>query len=272
MKKVLMVFDGQHFSRGAFDFVCHLNEIKPILVTGVFLPSIDYTSTVVYYLGMEGPIYYPMLEREDELIADNIEKFKSLCEKNDISYRVHETIEGTILAGIKHETRYADLLILSSELFYNNLGSGTQKEYIHDTAHNAECPVLLLPEDFEFPQSIVLAYDGSISSAFAIKQFAYLFPELCSLDTTLVYASARDNGLPDYDYIKEFAASHFSSLNFLKLDVDPKHYFSTWLDETGPALLVGGGYGRSLVSEMFKKSFISGIVKERHLPVFVAHK
>lgn len=272
MKKVLLVFDGQHFSKGSFDFACHLNETQPILLIGIFLPSIDYTSTVIYYLGIEGPIYYPMLDSEVEVIAENIDKFKSLCEKNGISYRVHETIEGGILEGIRKETRYADLLILSSQLFYSNLGQGTQKEYLQDTTHNAECPVLLLPEQYKFPKSIVLAYDGSASSVYAIKQFAYLFPQLTSLETILVYASAHEGTLPRFDYIKELAAKHFSSLSFLKLEIDPKHYFKTWIEEAGPALLVSGAYGRSLVSELFKKSFIHEVIKDHSMPVFIAHK
>jgi len=267
-----MVFDGQHFSKGAFDFACRLNEAEPILLTGIFLPSIDYTSTIVYYMGIESPLYYPMLDSEDEMIAENIKKFKALCEKNNISYRVHEKIAGTILDGIRHETRYADLLILSSELFYINLGTGTQNEYLHNTAHNAECPVLLVPEKYQYPSSVVLAYDGSASSIFAIKQFAYLFPQLTSLNTILVYVSAKGDDLPDSDYVKEFTARHFPSLSFLKLDIDPKHYFNTWLQEAGSSILVTGAYGRSLVSEIFKRSFVSEIIKDNSMPVFVAHK
>ena len=106
-----------------------------------------------------------------------------------------------------------------------------------------------MPEKYDFPKSIILAYDGSESSVFAIIQFAYLFPELATLNAILVYASEREDSLPRFDYIKELAAQHFSSLSFLKLDVDPKHYFNTWLVESGPALLVSGAYGRSLASE-----------------------
>ena len=37
MKKVVIAFDGNHFSEGAFEFVRRLNELQPILLTGVFL-------------------------------------------------------------------------------------------------------------------------------------------------------------------------------------------------------------------------------------------
>lgn len=272
MKKVLLVFDGQHFSKGAFDFACRLNESHPILLTGLFLPSTDYTSMIVYYLGMENPIYAPFPDSETEIINENIEKFKALCEKNHIEYRVHDGSEGSILNTIQKETRYSDLLLLSSELFYSNLGSYTQKEYIRDTTHNAECPVVLVPEQMHYPRSIVLAYDGSESSVFSIKQFAYLFPELTSMSTIMVYASEKKREMPDFEYIKEFAARHFPTLSFVKPDTDPRQYFSSRMHGAGPTLLVSGAYGRSLMSEMFKKSFIQEIIKEHKLPVFVAHQ
>ena len=38
--------------------------------------------------------------------------------------------------------------------------------------HDAECPVLIVPEDCPFPVNVILAYDGSDDSVFAMKQFA----------------------------------------------------------------------------------------------------
>ena len=39
MKKILIAFDGTHFSDGAFEFARRVNELQPILLTGVFLPQ-----------------------------------------------------------------------------------------------------------------------------------------------------------------------------------------------------------------------------------------
>jgi hypothetical protein len=37
MKKILLAFDGEHFSEGAFEFASSLNRKERILLTGVFL-------------------------------------------------------------------------------------------------------------------------------------------------------------------------------------------------------------------------------------------
>ena len=272
MKKVLIVFDGEHFSKGAFDFACHMNETNQILLVGLFLPSVDYTDVMLYYLGgMAGPLYPTSLETDTTAIAQNVDIFKALCLKNKIEYRVHTEIVGTILEGIQKETRYADLLIIGEELFYNNLGSSSQEVYLKDTMHRAECPVIVVPETYIFPNSLIMAYDGTQSSIYAIKQFINIFPEMLTIKTLIVYSSTKKDDIPDIDYMEEFAARHFKDLTFFKLEADPEKYFNTWMMDRGSAMLVTGSYGRSSLSEIFKKNFVTDIIKDHKLPVFITH-
>lgn len=273
MEKIMMIFDGRHFSQSAFNFALHLHELRPALFTGVFTPSKEYEHQAIYNTGPETLVYNTIPDvAEEKMMQENVEQFKSLSEKNGIPYRVHENTEGSILDHIRLETRYSDILILSAELYYANLGKKASHRYMRDAIHHAECPVLVLPELCPFPKSVVLAYDGSASSVFAIKQFAHLFPDLAQSETILVFSSERTSSLPDFDYIKEYAANHYTSLSFLKLDLDPTQYFNTWINETGPAILISGAYSRTRVSELFKKSFVSEMIKEHKLPVFISHK
>jgi len=272
VKKVLIVFDGEHFSKGAVDFAYKMNETSPILLVGIFLPSVDYTDVMLYYIGgMAGPLYIPSLDSDANSIEDNIEKFKAICIKYHIEFRVHDLVNGPIIEAIKKETRYSDVFVLGNELYYSNLGLSSKETYLRDTLHNAECPILLIPENSVFPQSVILAYDGTQTSVYAIKQYAYLFPELTNLSTLIVYASDKKDDMPDLSYIEEFAARHFKDLSFMKLDADPKKYFNTWIMDKGNALLVCGSYGRTSFSEMFKKNFVADIIKEHKLPILIAH-
>jgi nucleotide-binding universal stress UspA family protein len=273
MKKILILFDGEHFSEGAFNFVRRLNEINPVLLTGVFLPSTDYTDVMIYYLGgMAGPLYVPSVDTDTDTIKANVDKFKALCVQHGIEHTVHDSIMGTIVDGVKKETRYADLLVLSSETFYSNLGRLTQQEYLKETMHHTECPVVIVPEQYDFPGKAIMAYDGSSSSVFAIKQFAYLFPEFSDMSSLVVFASEKEETMPDSSYIQELAGRHFSNLSFFKLDAEARKYFNTWLTDNKGAMLVAGSFGRTGVSEMFRNSFILEVVKDHKLPIFVAHK
>lgn len=273
MKKILVVFDGAHFPTTTLDFALKLNEDSPILLTGIFLPSVDYAEAMSYYYygTAVAPMYLEEYEDDAVAIKNNIEEFEAFCRDHHIRYRVHKDIKKKVVKELQSETRYADLLILSSTHFYENLGEMTQEEYLTDTLHRAECPVLLLPVDAAMPTNVILAYDGSASSMFAIKQFTYLMPQFTDMETLVMYAGEHDEEIPFPNLIKEYAAHHFNKLGYYKLTADPGKYFMTWLDNKGPSLLVSGSFGRSVFSELFHKNFLRDVIKEQSVPIFIAH-
>jgi hypothetical protein len=271
MKKVIIPFDGGNFSKGAFSFASHLHETKPILLTGIFLPKVDYARFFFFPTAFAAPAYIPLQEDfEEETIDKNVEDFVALCLKNYIEYRVHKDLYDSAIPQLTKETRFADLMIIGSEVFYTNGSSGSM-EYLKDALHNTECPVMIVPEKFNAPSQIILAYDGSESSVYAIKQFANLFPELCSLNTILVYAGDEKHNIPDQDLIEEFAACHFENLTISKISEEDKKNFNEWLTEHSNPLLVSGSFSRSGVSEIFSRSFIIKTIKEHKTPIFIAH-
>jgi hypothetical protein len=274
MKKILLASDGAHFSEGAFEFVRRLNEINPILLTGVFLPQAQLANLWSYPDGMNGPLFIPLVESGEASIAEeNIHRFEHLCVHNNIDYRVHKDYYDFALPELKKETRFADLLVLGTEKFYENMGTDTPNEYLREVLHGVECPVILVPEKFSFPESIILSYDGSEASVYAIKQFAYLFPELCSQKALLVYSNeAEKEDFPERIPMEELVARHFSDLTFFKLNANPKKYFASWISEKKGSLLVSGSYARSGVSQLFRKSFVQEVISNHQLPVFIAHR
>jgi len=273
MKKIILAFDGSHFSEGAFEFARRLNELQPILLTGVFLPQTELANVWSYADGVGG-VYLPLIESSDaELVQENIDRFEKLCRGNAIDYRVHKNYIDFALPELKKESRFADLLILGSQVFYENISTDSANDYLQDALHEVTCPVLWVPEQFDFPESIILAYDGSEDSVFAIKQFAYLFPELTSRQTLLVYANDdEEEDFPDKIQITELAVRHFSDLTLFKMDANPKKYFTTWISEKKSAILVSGSYGRGGLLRLFKKSFVKDVIADHRLPVFIAHK
>ncbi len=276
MKKIIIPFDGGNFSKGAFEFANKLNQFEPILLVGLFMPQVDYANLWSYSGGgMAGPVFMPLVEDADvEVIANNIVRFKNLCERNGIEYRVHENGFDFSLPELKMETRFADLLLIGDEAFYKNIGTDVPNAYLRDAMHHAECPVLIVPEEYSFPENVILSYDGSESSVFAIKQFAYLFPNLTKLPALLITADAKHSGndFPEQGNIQELAARHFSQLTFMKLEFDPYKYFSTWMVDRKSSILVSGAFERSAISEAIKKSFVSKVITAHQLPVFIAHR
>jgi hypothetical protein len=274
MKKILLAFDGLQFSQGAFEFARQLNDLHPILLTGVFMPQLSYANLWSYADGASGVAFVPMLEEDDsEMLQQNIKRFEELCVKHNIAYAVHKDYYDFALPELKKETRFADLLIISSETFYSSVVGENNNDYLKDVLRDSECPVIVVPERYEFPKVNIIAYDGSADSVYALKQFAYLFPELRNQETIIVYAAATEGtDLPQETQIQELAKQHFLDLSFQKLDVDPKKYFGAWLMENKGAILVSGSFGRSGFSELLRKSFSDSLIADHKLPVFIAHK
>lgn len=274
MKKILIAFDGNHFSKGACEFVKTVNNMSPVLVVGAFLPQVDYANLWSYSGGgMSGPLFVPLVESENsEQVKENMKKFESFCDKHGIEFRVHKDFYDFALPELKKESRFADLLVVGGETFYANLGTDEPNDYLKDALHGVECPVVVVPEKYEFPQINILTYDGTEDSVFAIKQFAYLFPEFTDNKTILVYVNEKaGTGFPEEVSIEELTTRHFKDLTLLRVNENPKKYFKTWLQENQGAIVVSGAFGRSAFSRSFKKSFVTDVIREQRLPLFIAH-
>src|SRR5688500_18765597 len=115
MKKVLIAFDGTHFSEGACKFALQLHKLQSLMITGIFIPQLNFSSLWSYSGGAFVPEIIPYAEEEDgKVVQENIERFQRFCVENDITYSVHKDFFDFALPELKKETRFADLLILSS--------------------------------------------------------------------------------------------------------------------------------------------------------------
>lgn len=274
MRKILLAFDGKNFSNGAFEFAKKLNEMNSILLTGIFLPQLNYSNLWSYADGVGGPMFVPVLDdSESEELERSMQRFEDLCLKNSIEYRVRKDFVDLALPELKKETRFADLLIIGGESFYENMGTGEPNNYLKEALHGVECSVVVVPEKFDFPTVNILTYDGSDSSVFAIKQFAYLFPEFIHNKTILLYANEKENeSIPSEPYIEELASRHFGDLTVTQLNINPKKSFPSWISEKKNSIIISGSFGRSSISRLFKKSFISDVIKAHRLPIFITHR
>src|SRR4051812_42445649 len=91
MKKVVLAFDGLHFPEGAFAFIRYLHHLQPLMVTGSFVPLIDFSNLWSYAEGVSGNMDIPLLEdenaeKENQMIVD----FESRCRNANIPCKVHK--------------------------------------------------------------------------------------------------------------------------------------------------------------------------------------
>jgi hypothetical protein len=273
MKNILIPFEGDHFPQETLDLVRDLNDLAPLHLTAAFVPEIDYAELFSVSAALPGMTFMPESQDEDVVITRNSEKLEEFCSANHIMLSVHKDRLDFALPLIRKETRFSDLMIMSSQHFFDNIGVSQPNAYMKQILQTTECPILLLPEKFQLPDNIVLAYDGSAASVYAIKQFAHLFPEFSATKTIFVYLNgAANERIPDRTNMEEFASACFSDVHFLHLQMDRQDFSSTWLPALGKTWLVAGSYGRSELSQLFSKSFITSLIHDHKMPLFIAHQ
>jgi hypothetical protein len=274
MKKVIISLDGQHFPQGAFRFIKSTNLENKILLAGVFLSPVDY-SKLLAYTGLEGITIMPewLVKNEDDVLVNkNISLFKETCVAEGIEFRIHKDTDLMAISSLIEETRFADVLLISSDLFYANVSKQQPNFYLEEVLKRAECPVMLIPENFEEPAQVVLAYDGSESAVFAIKQFAYLFPELAKKETILLSIVQHEDEMPEYSLVTELVASHYPDLKIETLHLKQKKDFAAWMAGKPNSFIVMGAFSRSIFSQLFKKSFATDVIHDVKMPLFISHK
>ncbi|WP_336518413.1 hypothetical protein [Pollutibacter soli] len=273
MKKIIVAFDGANYPETALQFLVELNNKNPILAVGAFMPQTTLSTLWIETGGSaNGPDFIPYVAEDvGDIIRTNVRHFENFCTDHNIEYRVHRDFFDFTIQELKKESRFADLVMICSGTFYAHMGDDPNV-FLTEALREVECPVIVLPEEYSFPTANILAYDGTASSVYSIKMFAYLFPELATNPTTIVYADRDFNEpIPDALNIHELAARHFDNLTLFKLPADPKKYFGTWLLEHNASIVVCGAYGGRAFSRLFHKSFSIEMLKEQRLPVFIAH-
>ncbi len=276
MEKILLALDGTNLHTPALDFACWLGGLTHSKITGVFLENLAAEEDlVVQDAGRTGLAWQvdkgcDAYARKNVLVEKNIEFFKQACERRAASYAVHRDA-GEPAREIVYESRFADLLVVDAETSFNKKFEGTPTAFVKDTLADAECPVIIAPENFEGIEEIVFTYDGSRSSMFAIKQFCYLLPKLDDKKVTLLRVKNQEPAAYGEAALKEWLSSHYSSIGFETLEGDTETELLGYLLKKKNVFIVMGAFGRNMLSRFFKHSRAEIVIKTITQAIFIAH-
>ncbi|MBS1934056.1 MAG: hypothetical protein JST96_08650, partial [Bacteroidetes bacterium] len=187
MKKILIIINSQQMDLNAVLFACHVAKLSGSDLSAFFLENIvvEKREAVLNednFLSNDFRIY----NQKVQIREDNISLFKGIVEQEGINAQVRfET--GVPLIEVLSASRFADVVIVDPSTSFSKTDSNMPTQFVRDLLQGACCPVILVPEEFDFIDNILFFYDGSKSSIFAIKQFTYLFPELHGRKAKVLY-------------------------------------------------------------------------------------
>ncbi|WP_221393536.1 universal stress protein [Dyadobacter sp. NIV53] len=276
MKNILIAINAEKLNISDIDLGCYLAKTSGSRLTGVFLENqlLSETPALKTVLGMpyvetivasDLPDYYEKLKIFDE----NVRIFNEICTRCGVQHSVH--LDKTIpLHELLSESRFGDLLIINPAINFDDASDDDYSTFTTDVLAKSECPVLVTPVKFDGIDEIVFTYDGGAAAAFAIRQFANIFPELDEERISVVQVNKQE-GSGDEHNLKQYLRMHYANASFHELNGDPNQELFKFLFQRKKALVVMGAYSRSKLSRNFFPSAAEKLIKSLSIPVFIAH-
>ena len=141
MKKILFLCDGDNFSEASFEFIKQLSVHETISVKGLFFTPTDVDQlATVDFMPIAEP-YARLKEKEKKLIQKSQRRFIQACDDAGLRHQVHSYTNEWSREIVEKESRYADLVVLSGELFYRD--TDRQPNYFMEETLTGECPAVL---------------------------------------------------------------------------------------------------------------------------------
>ncbi|WP_295125061.1 universal stress protein [uncultured Chitinophaga sp.] len=276
MKKILFVADAATQNAHRLDFACYVSKLTHSTLTGIFLSSehdaILAEETTVAVTANEHP-YTRQANQRTITTEKAVLDFKRACESREANCTVQLDTDVPVRALIR-ASRYADLIIADPGLSFTGKQENAPSDFLRSVMSGAECPVITAPFEFEGVDEIVFTFDGSSSSVYAMRQFTYLFPELCELQVTAVCVTAPDEPAGGHiSDLKEWLNIHYSHVQFLHLeDSRVNNRLLEYLIGKKRSLIVMGAFGRNTISGTLFPSHAIPVLQFADQPVFIAHK
>lgn len=266
MKKALVVFTQDNFPQHVLTFANRMAKEHGWLLYGIFLD--DTPPPLQYSFPTDVAMTTPPLTTESEVAQneqvtfDNLQLFKNNCTTAGIHC---EVLKNITLEQLIDFSSSAAVIIIDAHIRLIQYS-------LTDVLTKTHCAICLVSAAAAEPENIVLAYDGSDASAYAIRQFVAVFPKLNQLPTWLVSINPELEVLEHKEFLNQTLPEHFPNYTLKLLQGKVKEEMDNFVRQYPGVLVVMGAFGRSALSRLFHPSLAKEILEETGATVFIAHE
>jgi nucleotide-binding universal stress UspA family protein len=269
MKKILLLFNGIHSPALVLTEAIAIARFEGANLQGIFINRLKIPQEFGYLfpndLALVGSDYTPETEASESrrLVEANMQLFKDECELSGIPCQVSFYAE-TSVELLVQQSAYADLIIADTQTQFDDYA-------LSDVLSGAHCPVYLVTTNAGQIDRVILAYDGSLNSMYAIKQYAYLFPKYASIPTYLL-SIQEVGGLKQESDLSSWLSLHFREVKTEMLHGKAKDALVLFVGQGAQnTLVVMGAFGRSALSRWMRESLAEVIIKETQASLLITH-
>jgi len=275
MKKIILICNGGDITN-LMAFASSLAEAPKLKLLGMFPEVIQFDEMPVRArvlqvatAGLGADVDAIDILQDD--INRNVDLFAGICEEKAIHKTVFPGLRPTI-EEIAAESRFADYIIMDAIPRKGYAIDFFHERIVKELLPSVECPVIIAPSSFTGLGEVTFWYEGDASSAFAMKQFAYLGLPANDIRTTILTTSRMENTRrDDLQKMREWQCRHFDFNNIQMVDDKyDKGLFDVILRKNKTMFITGAHFrGRLLRFFQFSRSVLS--IKTLPFPLFITN-
>ena len=280
MDKILLALNSHQLNTVTIDFACYLAHLTKSKLTALFLKDegFEFSSPANLRRSYKENVGAAIIEQKDIFmeVDKGIQFFIEACERRGVKADV--LIRGEVYGDTRTpakevigESRFADLLILDPETSFKKNPEALPTDFVKEVTSSSECPVIIAPLVFDGVDEIIFCYDGGRSSVFAMKQFTYLFPEGVQKKIVVIEVNKLENGIEQKEKISSWLKLHYKKIDFIEMQGEPGEELFKYLLMKKNLFVVMGAYGRTNISNFFKRSSANLLMRVIDVPLFVSH-
>ena len=273
MKKIIAAIDALHFSEEQIEAYVYIAREAQGKLTIVLLENLVGQNTPMASVStfQFDQMVRESLEEQAQLRKENIERIYRACNSYSDDINIQETVSAP-LPEVIAASRFADLLLINNNTSFAFLYESNPPHFVKDVLAQAQCPVIVLPDQAPRLMELVFSYNGTFSSMYAIRQFTQLFPGYSDMPVNVVYVAENGHSaIPHENMLKDYMDHHYDEVKYTVLTGEPVPEFLALLIHRKDCLVTYGAYGRSTLSRFFHRSNAESILRTTDIPVFITH-
>jgi len=277
MKKILALFTD----KSTLNSSCVLDVAKagPFEMEGFFLherkSSIDFQYPFLNDINLvQSSFYDDKTDPENmELEKHKLELIKQEFATEGILFEAGSLQESSLQALVEVSAA-ADVILFNANMNLSEYLHTPMNVSMEDVLVKSHCPIYLFTQPEALVQKVILVYDGSPSSLYAIKMYRNLFRGWKNLPTVLLSLNIPGNQpVHNQQLFDDGLRKHFNHYDTEIQDGDSRLELVNYLQQQiGDVLVVMGTEGGATLRRKFRRSLGSIVLRQTKASVFITHQ
>ena len=278
-RRIVVGLDGSDYATTATRVACQAVKTFGGMVVGVAVvdtPGIEASSRGA---GI-GAYEYARQTRAQKLSDAQkharayLDTFQQECAEMDAACEVAYR-DGVPFQAIVDEARCADLVVIGLRTFFHHETQSEPGDTLRRLMEIGVCPVLAVPKQYDPPKQAIIAYDGSVQAARAMREYILLAssnPETRRIILLQVSQGTTEDEQVQLDAARKYITGYGFEVSMQCREGAPSQTIREVAAEQAPCVVVMGAYGRKgTIRQLFFGSTAKSLVESEHTPLFVYH-